>query len=125
MNLIEKYKEKQNDKKVIKIVINSNYDYENHDLNILKECLTMWSHEDETSQSRISPFKFQWIFSNPNFDEKVFFVTTSVGQLKNLHLQNIITNEKILTNSYMNQMYDDLLFGRDPQTYFQTQRRIA
>lgn len=122
MNFIEKYKEKQNDKKVVKIVINSNYDYENHDLNVLKECLTLWSKEDDTSRSRISPFNFQWIFSNPKFDEKMFFVTTSIGQLKNLHLQSLITNEKILTDSFMNRMYDDLLFGRDPYTYFQNHR---
>lgn len=122
MKLIDRYKEKQNDKKVVKIVINSNYDYENHDLNILKECLMMWSKEDDIIHSRISPLKFQWIFCNPKFDEKIFFVTTSIGQLKDLHLQNLINNEKVLTDSFMNHMYDDLLFGRDPQTYYQTQR---
>jgi hypothetical protein len=116
MNLIERYKEKQNDKKIVKIVINSNYDYENHDLNILKECLMMWSKEEDNFRP---PIDFQWIFCNPKYDEKMFFVTTSIGQLKLLRLQNIIKNDKILTDSYMNRMYDDLLFGRDPVSYFQ------
>lgn len=121
MNLIERYKEKQNDKKIVKIVINSNYDYENHDLNILKECLMMWSKEEDNCRP---PINFQWIFCNPKYDEKMFFVTTSIGQLKLLRLQNIIKNDKILTDSYMNRMYDDLLFGRDPVSYFQN-RNIA
>lgn len=112
MNLINKYKlhklENKDKKKLVKIVLNSNFDYENHDLNILKECLNIWS-TDETN--KFSPITFSWIFVDPDKKEKMYFISTNVNELKKLKLEKLAENEDILSNSYMDSCFTKAIFS--------------
>ena len=112
MNLLNKYKlhklENKDKKKAVKIVLNSNFDYENHDLNILKECLNIWS-TDETN--KFSPITFSCIFVDPDKKEKMYFISTNVNELKKLKLDRLAENEDILSNSYMDSCFTKAIFS--------------
>lgn len=112
MELFNKYKlrklEKKDMKKKVKIVLNSNFNYENHDLNILKECLNIWS-KDETN--KFSPITFSWIFVDPDKKEKMYFISTNVKELKRLKLERLAENEDILSNSYMDSCFTQAIFS--------------
>lgn len=98
MNIIEKYKLKKIENQRVNIVINSTFDYKDHDLNIFKECLSQWSKDMNNCHTNI---KYDWIYSNPDQKEKIFFVSTTIKELKQHKLDKLITNEKILSCSYM------------------------
>ena len=69
MNIIEKFKLKKELNTPIKIVINSEFDYQDHDINVLKECLNIWSKNEQNCNTN---FKFEWVYTNPGMNEKLF-----------------------------------------------------
>jgi len=109
MNLIEKYKTYKAEKKPIKIILNSTFDYKDHDLNVLKTCLNIWSNDD----IQYKPLNFDWIFVNPDQKEKIFFISTNLKELKKFKLNHIIENPQydILSNSYMDSYFTSLIFS--------------
>lgn len=113
MNIIEKYKNNRLEKKPIKIVINSNFDYKNHDINVLKECLKAWSNDD----SKNSPFNFEWMFVDPKQKEKVFFVSTNLRELKQFKLNEIVNNKDLMSEYYMNSYFMTALYSENINNY--------
>ena len=107
MNIIEKYKLRKYSKTPIKIVINSEFDYKDHDINVLKECLNLWAKDEPNCNSN---FRFEWIYTNPEQKEKVFFLSTSIGELKQHKLEKLIYNEEIVSNSYMTSIQNKIYF---------------
>jgi len=107
MNIIEKYKLKKELKTPVQIVINSGFNYEDHDINVLKECLNLWSKDMHNCHST---FSFEWIYTNPEQKEKVFFLSTSVGQLKQHKLEKLIDNKELMSNSYMTSIQNKVYF---------------
>ena len=107
MKIIEKYKMHKLEKVPIKIVLNSNFDYKDHDLNILKACLNAWTKED----AKYIPLKFDWIFVDPDQKEKVFFISTNLKELKQFKLEKIAENNDILSTAYMNSAFTSAIFS--------------
>ena len=105
-NIIEQYKLKKEENKPINIIINSSFNYKNHEINILKECLTIWSEEKEY----MTPLKFEWIYVDTDMTEKVFFISTNMKELKQLQLRNIF-EENVLVGSYMNSYMNQNIFS--------------
>lgn len=97
MNIIEKYKDYKNQIATINIVVNSAFNYDSHELNVLKECLNSWSNEDRYGV----PIKFNWMYVNPDLKEKVFFVSTNLRQLKRMKLDKAINNLTLESSSYI------------------------
>ncbi len=105
-NIIEQYKLKKEEKKPINIIINSSFSYKNREINILKECLTVWSE----GKQYMTPLKFEWIYVDPDMKEKVFFLSTNMKELKQLQLLNIF-EENVLGGSYMNSYMNQFIFS--------------
>lgn len=107
MNIIERYKLKKENDTPIKIVINSEFNYEDHEINVLKECLNLWAKDEMNCHSSI---KYEWIYTNPKQEEKVFFVSTTIGELRRHKLDKIISNQIIMSNSYMSEVQNKFIF---------------
>lgn len=114
MNIIEKYKLKKDLKTPIKIVINSEFDYNDHEINIFKECLCQWAKDMHNCHPT---FKYDWIYTNPEQKEKVFFVSTTIGELKLHKLEKLISNQDIVANSYMTEVQGKYMFDPPINTY--------
>lgn len=105
-NIIEQYKLKKEEKKPINIIINSSFNYKNREINILKECLTVWSEGNQY----MTPLKFEWIYVDPDMKEKVFFLSTNMKELKQFQLLNIF-EENALGGSYMDSYMNQFIFS--------------
>lgn len=104
-NKVEAHKVKKALKAPINLVINSDYVYENRKLNILKECLNVWS---EGNKYQYSSLDFDWIYVNPELKEKVYFLSTNMKELKRFQLDDVI--DKIQSKIYMNSYYGRILY---------------
>lgn len=112
MNIIKKYKLKKEDNTLVKIVINSEFDYEDHDINVLKECLNLWAKDSPNCWTNM---KYDWIYTTPDQKEKVFFLSTTIGELKRHKLEKLISNQEIVANSYMTTVQNVLYFHDTPK----------
>lgn len=108
MSIIEKYKEKKENKTPIHLVINSFIDYKDHDLNVLKECLNKWSEIEE--YARCGTIAFSWIYTNIQTKDKMYFINTNKEQLARHSLLGIIDNPDINANLYMDKITQKVMF---------------
>ena len=108
MNVFKNMKQKKLEKQPIKIVLNSKFNYEDHDLNILKACLNVWSKDDT---NKFSPITFSWIFVNPEQNEKMYFISTNLKELKQFKLESLANNDNVLSNSYMDSCFSKAVFS--------------
>lgn len=115
MNIIKKYFVNKENKTPINIVINSEFDYKDHDINILKDCLNCWSKEEHGCYTTL---KYEWIYSNPEQKEKIYFVSTCIGELKRLNLTKLIDNENVISTTYMTNIQNKLLFTDSIRNYY-------
>ena len=104
-NKVEARKTKKALKVPVNLVINSEYVYENRKLNILKECLNVWS---EDNKYQYSTLKFDWIYVDPELKEKVYFLSTNMKELKRFQLDDVIN--KIQSENYMDSYYGRTLY---------------
>ena len=107
MKIIDIYKQKKLEKQPINIVVNSTYDYNNHDMNILKACLNVWSSEYDPRTS----IKFTWMYANPNLKEKIYFISTNLKELKQYKLEGILNIKNIQAETFMNSEFASVLFS--------------
>lgn len=103
---IEDYKFKKDLNTPINIVINSSYNYKNKKLNILKECLNIWSEKKMNIYGTIT---FDWVYIDPDMKEKIYFISSNKGELKKFQLYDLI-DEHILSTSYMDPYFDFMIF---------------
>lgn len=108
MNIIEKYRIKKEEKKPINIILNSHYDYKDHELNVMKECLNICS-----KTGRYIPLSYEWIYTNPDQDEKMYFITTNLAELKRMKLERLADKHDLQDCSYMNSVVSHALFMPD------------
>lgn len=104
--IIKARKTKKDENTPINLVINSSFIYENKELNILKECLDIWS---ESGKKIYSSLDFDWIYVNPEMKEKLYFISSTKKELKRFHLYDLVDN-KILSSSYMDSYFDSILY---------------
>ena len=103
--IIESRKNKKEDNTPINLVINSSFNYPDKKLNILKECLNCWSSKNNYIYSSVT---FDWIYSDPDMKEKIYFISTTKKELKKFQLYDII--DGVLSNSYMNTYLDTIIY---------------
>lgn len=116
---INLFNKKSLDNKEVQIMIKSWEDYKNHDINVLRECLTMWSESDCTYKS---PLKYKTIFLEngsrlwkpafgKNHCKRIFFITTTYKQLKNLKLTCLLNNDAVKAETFIPKEMSTSLFG--------------
>ena len=110
MNIVEKYKEIKNDKTPVKLIINSTIDYEDHDLNILRACLNRWAKPNHIPGIGTNLFKFTWMYTDLDFNEKLYFISTTVGDLKKMKMERIIDNPLVNASSYMDSFTEKMIY---------------
>lgn len=69
-------KRKKETKKEVRFYINPLYDYKDHQLNVLKECLTEWSNQNSAENKN-------W---KPKFDDFEFHLTHKYENGKEIHV---------------------------------------
>lgn len=110
-NIIEKYKEDYKKKKElnqrVNFVLNSEFDYKDHDINILKACLNAWTKNNYID----IPFKYEWIYTDPKQKQKMYFVSSSISELRTHKLEKILENPELHATSYMNSYFSSALFS--------------
>lgn len=74
MKFIENYKKKKDLATQINIVINSDKDYQNHAINVLKTCLNVWSKNNDINlPAHNTYFKYDWIYTDVENEKKMYF----------------------------------------------------
>lgn len=73
-------------KKNVKFYINPAYDYNDHKLNILKECLTAWSNQKNKSLQ-------------PKFKEFEYRITHKYNNSKEIHVYEVSTTWRWLSQT--------------------------
>lgn len=109
MSIIEKHKEKKKNHEVVKFIINSDIDYHDHDLNILKACLNKWAGSSDLAL-HTTLFKFDWMYANTDTNERLYFISTNIGQLKRCNMEHIIGNPYITASNYMNSSMEKIIY---------------
>lgn len=90
-------------------VVFSNYKYNEHKYNILKECLQLWI-SDENYKFAPDYIDIKHIYINPENDDKMFIVSTSKDWLKSHSLESIIDNELFAASTYLSTFTDRITF---------------
>lgn len=103
--MFERIKKRKDLKTPINIIVRSDYDYQNHDMNVLKVCLNAW-----VKNPKFGPFKFDWIYIDPIKEEKMYFVSTTKGELIEHNLGDIINCEIMDSTTYMSQAFANALY---------------
>lgn len=103
--MFENLRKKKDLKTPVNIIVRSNYDYQNHDMNVLKVCLNSW-----VKNPTFGPFKFDWIYIDPINEEKMYFVSTTKGELIAHNLGSIIDSEIMNCSTYMSKTFSDILY---------------
>lgn len=82
----------------VRIVIKSWHDYQNHDLNVLRDCLNCW-----TKNTHLKPtFQFKTMCVDPDNEKNMYFVNTNVQQLIEHDLfESVVDNPDLEPTSYM------------------------
>lgn len=106
INFWKNYKTKKALNKKVNLVINSEYDYKDHDINILKDCLNAWTKNGYYD----IPFKYEWMYTGPDQKQKMYFVSCTIAQLKTHKLEKLIDNADVQANEYMNSYFSCALF---------------
>jgi len=91
-NIFSEIKRRKEMNKVVEFVIYSNYYYNWHTLNVLKECLNCWSKQEKNCYA---PFKFDWMYLTPDMEEKIYFVKMSKAEIDHYKLNNFIDDTMI------------------------------
>ena len=113
MNIFEKIKTKKDLKRPINIVLNSTYDYKNHNINVLKSCLNAWSMNDDLNLPyKNTYFDYDWIYVNPEMDEKLYFIRTTKGELMRHKLDDLIDNDNMVASSYMPSDISNIIYSK-------------
>lgn len=103
--MFENFKKRKDLKTPVNIIVRSNYDYQNHDMNVLKACLNSW-----VKNPNFGSFKFDWIYIDPLNEEKMYFVSTTKGELIEHNLGDIINCEIMNSTTYMSKTFSDVLY---------------
>lgn len=112
MKLFENYKKKKDLKTLVNIVINSDIDYKNHAINVLKTCLGIWSKNDDINlPAHNTYFKYDWIYTDCENEKKIYFLRTTKGELIRHGLESLINNEIMNASSYMPDKMQDLVYS--------------
>lgn len=69
-------KKKKETKKEVRFYINPFYDYKDHKLNVLKECLSVWANQNSAENKNLKP----------NFDDFEFHMTHKKENGKEIHV---------------------------------------
>ena len=113
MKFLDNYRKKKDLKTPINIVINSDKDYENHAINILKTCLNIWSQNDDINlPAHDTYFKFDWMYIDHEKETKMYFLKTTKGELLRHGLGELITNSNMYASSYMPVTIQNLLYSK-------------
>ena len=106
--MVQKFKKKKADNKRVNFVLNSEFDYQDHDINILKACLNSWTRG---KNNIYSTFKYEWMYTDPTQKSKMYFISSTVGDLKRHKLlEKIMNNPEVEAFSYMNSYFSQALF---------------
>ena len=90
-------------------VVFSNYKYKEHKYNILKECLELWT-SNENYKFAPNHINIKYIYISPGNNDKMFIVSTSKDWLKLHSLESIIDNELFAASTYLSTFTDRITF---------------
>ena len=106
--IVQKLKKRKETNRKVNFVLNSEFDYQDHDINVLKACLNSWTNGRNKGYS---PFKYEWMYTDPSQKSKMYFVSSTVGDLQRHQLlEKIINNPEVEAYSYMNSYFSNALF---------------
>ena len=88
-------------------VVFSNYIYNEHKYNVLKECLESWI-SNENYKFKPANIDIKYISINPNNDDKMFIVSGNKEWLIRNNLGSIINNRLFNATTYLS-MFTDIL----------------
>jgi len=113
MKLIDNYRKKKDLNTPINIVINSDIDYKNHAINVLKTCLSIWSKNDDINlPSHGTYFNYDWIYTDCSKESKLYFLRTTKGELLRHGLGDLIGNSDMNASSYMPESIQNLVYTK-------------
>lgn len=90
-------------------VIFSNYTYNEHKYNVLKECLQSWI-SDENYKFKPDNIDIKYIFIDPTNDDKIFIVSVNKEWLIKNNLGSIINNKLFDASTYLSMFTDTIEF---------------
>lgn len=90
-------------------VIFSNYTYNEHKYNVLKECLQSWI-SDENYKFKPDNIDIKYIFTDPTNDDKIFIVSVNKEWLIKNNLGSIINNKLFDASTYLSMFTDTIEF---------------
>lgn len=99
-----------NENKRVDLVIKSWENYNNHDINIFRDCLECWSKFE--NQHFNHSFKFRVIEVEPKENKKLFFVSTTVNDLRRFRLDgSTIQNTELMPGNFMDSSITQDIFS--------------
>lgn len=90
-------------------VVFSNYIYNEHKYNVLKECLESWI-SNENYKFKPANIDIKYISINPNNNDKMFIVSVNKEWLIRNNLGSIINNRLFNASTYLSMFIDVLEF---------------
>lgn len=90
-------------------VVFSNYIYNEHKYNVLKECLESWI-SNENYKFKPANIDIKYISINPNNNDKMFIVSVNKEWLIRKDLGSIINNRLFNASTYLSMFIDVLEF---------------
>ena len=90
-------------------VVFSNYIYNEHKYNVLKECLESWI-SNENYKFKPANIDIKYISINPNNNDKMFIVSVNKEWLIRKDLGSIIDNRLFNASTYLSMFIDVLEF---------------
>ena len=90
-------------------VVFSNYIYNEHKYNVLKECLESWI-SNENYKFKPANIDIKYISINPNNNDKMFIVSVNKEWLIRKDLGSIINNSLFNASTYLSMFIDVLEF---------------
>ena len=90
-------------------VVFSNYIYNEHKYNVLKECLESWI-SNENYKFKPTNIDIKYISINPNNNDKMFIVSVNKEWIIRNNLGSIINNRLFNASTYLSMFIDVLEF---------------
>lgn len=90
-------------------VVFSNYIYNEHKYNVLKECLESWI-SNENYKFKPANIDIKYISINPNNNDKMFIVSVNKEWLIRKDLGSVINNRLFNASTYLSMFIDVLEF---------------
>lgn len=90
-------------------VVFSNYIYNEHKYNVLKECLESWI-SNENYKFKPANIDIKYISINPNNNDKMFIVSVNKEWLIRKDLGSIINNRLFNASTYLSMFIDVIEF---------------